>query len=111
MEIEVQDSDGAMVIALIGELVARSEQATILDLVAEKLKNGVKVFVLDLSEVPYISSLGIAVLVSTYVKVNREGGTLRLVNPRPRVAHVLDLTKVADIFKSYTSVEEALTEV
>lgn len=110
MEIEVQDGDGTVVIALIGEIIARSEQAAISDLIAERLKSGVKVVVLDLSEVPYISSLGIAVLVTAYVKVNREGGSLRLVNPRPRVEQVLELTKVADIFKSYTSVEEALAE-
>jgi len=110
VEIEVQDADGAVVIALVGELVARTEQTAISDLIAERLKSGVKVFVLDLSEVPYISSLGIAVLVTTYVKVDREGGSLRLVNPRPRVAQVLDLTKVADIFQSYASVEEALAE-
>jgi len=110
VETEVRDADGAVVIALIGELIARSEQTAISDLITERLKLGAKVFVLDLSEVPYISSLGIAVLVTTYVKVNREGGTLRLVNPCPRVVQVLDLTKLADIFKSYTSVEEALAE-
>lgn len=110
MEIEVRPGDGAVVIALVGELVARAEQTALSDLIVKKLAHGDRAFVLDLSEVPYISSLGIAVLVTTYVKVSREGGTLRLVNPRPRVAQVLELAKVADIFKSYASVAEALGE-
>jgi anti-sigma B factor antagonist len=107
---EVTQSEGAVVISLVGEIVSRTEQTAITEAVAAWLAEGERVFVLDLSEVPYISSLGIAVLVTTYVKINREGGTLRLVNPRPRVAQVLDMTKVADMFTSYASVEEALVQ-
>lgn len=110
MEMEVTQSEGAVVISLVGEIVSRTEQTAITEAVAAWLAEGERVFVLDLSEVPYISSLGIAVLVTTYVKINREGGTLRLVNPRPRVAQVLDMTKVADMFTSYASVEEALVQ-
>ncbi len=107
---EVTQSEGAVVISLVGEIVSRTEQTAITEAVGGKLAEGERVFVLDLSEVPYISSLGIAVLVTTYVKVDREGGTLRLVNPRPRVAQVLEMTKVADIFTAYASVEEALVQ-
>jgi anti-sigma B factor antagonist len=110
VEMEVTQSEGAVVISLVGEIVSRTEQTAITEAVGAKLAEGERVFVLDLSEVPYISSLGIAVLVTTYVKINREGGTLRLVNPRPRVAQVLDMTKVADMFTSYASVEEALVQ-
>jgi len=110
VEMEVTQSEGAVVISLVGEIVSRTEQTAITEAVAAWLAEGERVFVLDLSEVPYISSLGIAVLVTTYVKINREGGTLRLVNPRPRVAQVLDMTKVADMFTSYASVEEALVQ-
>ena len=110
MEIEVQQNNGAVVISLIGEIVDRMEQTAISDVVVEKLAEGERMFVLDLSEVPYISSLGIAVLVTTYVKIDHAGGQLRLVNPRPRVAQVLEMTKVSDIFTSYASVDEALAQ-
>ena len=107
---EVEQSDGAVVMSLIGEIVDRTEQAVISGLVTEKLAEGERVFVLDMSEVPYISSLGIAVLVATHVKVDRAGGQLRLVNPRPKVAQVLEMTKVAEIFTSYASIDEALAQ-
>jgi serine/threonine-protein kinase RsbW len=109
VEVAVKKSDGAVVISLTGEIVDRMEQAVISDLVTEKLDEGERAFVLDMSGVPYISSLGIAVLVTTHVKVDRAGGQLRLVNPRPRVAQVLDMTKVSEVFQSYTSIDEALT--
>jgi len=109
VKIEVDKAGEAVLVALTGEIVSRDDQRALTEAVEGKLGAGERVFVLDLSQVPYISSLGIAVLVATYVKVNREGGKLRLVNPRPRVAKVLEMTKVADIFRTYSSVEEALS--
>ena len=109
MEIEVGKRDEAVLIALSGEVVSRDDQQAMAEIVDGKLGDGERTFVLDLSQVPYVSSLGIAVLVAAYVKVNREGGILRLVNPRPKVASVLEMTKVADIFRTYSSVEEALS--
>lgn len=46
---------------------------------------------------------------AAYVKVDLAKGTLKLVNPRPRVANILEMTKLATIFKTYSSVEEALS--
>ena len=109
MKIEVTKADKSVLVALTGDLSSRDDQRLISDLVNEKLTAGERDFVLNLSDVPYISSLGIAILVATFVKVNREGGKLRLVNPRPRVAAVLAMTKVSDVFKTYSTVAEALS--
>lgn len=108
MKIDVSEANGAVVIALADEIVSRDDQAVVTQAIATELDGGKTTFVLDLSDVPYVSSLGIAALVAAYVKVNRGGAKLRLVNPRPKVASILEMTKVADMFRTYTSVEEAL---
>ena len=109
MEIGVAKADGAVVIALTGDLASREDQSALSGLVQQKLTAGERVFVLDLSEVPYVSSLGIAILVATHVNVTREGGKLRLVNPRGRVASVLRMIRVADMWTTYATVAEALS--
>ncbi len=109
MKIDVTKSNGTMLVAIADEIVSRDDQQAISDIMTQKLAQGEKVFILDLSRVPYIGSLGIGVLVAAHVKVNRSGGKLRLVNPSPRVARILEITKVADIFRTYASVEEAMT--
>ena len=108
MKLEVTKRGDAVVFSLSGEVVSRDDQHAASEAVAARLAEGDRVFVLDLSQVPYVSSLGIAVLVATYVRVTREGGKVRLVNPRPKVASVLEMTKVADMFQTYSSIEEAL---
>jgi len=109
LKLTVSDKPDAVVVSLSGEIMTRDDQKAVTDLLDEKLGGGQRTLVFDLSNVPYVSSLGIAVLVAAYVKVDRAGGKLRLVNPRPKVAKVLEMTKVADIFRTYSSVDEALS--
>ncbi len=45
--------------------------------------------VADLAELDYISSAGLGVLVQTYKRLRREGHSLHLVNPRPRVRDII----------------------
>lgn len=108
MKIETSKKDGAAVIALSGEIVSRDDQHAVATHVDEQLAAGARTVVLDLSKVPYISSLGIATLVAVHVKVGRVGGDLRMVNPKPRVAEILEMTKLSGVFRTYASVEEAL---
>ncbi len=110
MKIETSRKDGAAVIALLGEIVSRDDQHVVTSQVDEQLAAGARTVVLDLSKVPYISSLGIATLVAVHVKVGRVGGNLRMVNPKPKVAEILEMTKVAAVFRTFSSVGEALSE-
>ncbi|MFO7899098.1 MAG: STAS domain-containing protein [Planctomycetota bacterium] len=109
MEFEVSKSDGAVVVSLSGEIVCREDQRAMTGLVDDHLEAGEQTFVVDLSRVPYVSSLGIAVLVAAYVKIDRAAGSLCLVNPRPKVTKVLEMTQVARMFRTYSSVDEALS--
>ena len=45
--------------------------------------------VADLGELDYISSAGLSVLVQTYKRLHRQGHSLHLVNPRPRVREII----------------------
>jgi len=108
VEVNVTMREEAVVIGVTGEVTTREDQRALTGLVTAKLAEGGRKFVVDLSGVPYVSSIGIAALVAMCVKVKRDGGTLRLVNPSPRVAHVLEVTRVTDIFQTYSSVDEAL---
>jgi len=52
----------------------------------------------DLSEVPYLDSTGIGFLVGMYTStMNRQGGSFIVSNPGPRVRHVLQIMRLAEI--------------
>jgi len=108
MNIEVTKTEQAVLASISGEITARNEQKAITDFVTEQLERGERLFLLDLSQVEYISSLGIACLAAAYVRVNGEGGKIKLISPSRGVARVLDLTRVGDVFKTYDDVDDAL---
>ena len=63
--------------------------------------------VADLSEVWFITSAGLRVLVASLKEAKRGRGDLRLAGIQGQVQEVLDLTGLSTIVKIYTSAEDA----
>jgi anti-anti-sigma factor len=62
----------------------------------------------DLSEVPFIASIGIRMLVSTAKLVFRRGGKLLLVNPPPNVLDVLRMAGILELIPVFEDMDSAL---
>jgi anti-anti-sigma factor len=64
--------------------------------------------VLDLSRVEYLSSAGLRVILTTYKKLNRTGGTLALAALQPYCRRVLDFAGFDQSFPVFETVPEAV---
>jgi anti-sigma B factor antagonist len=64
--------------------------------------------ILDLSDVPYIDSVGLGSLVAAYVSHQKDGRCLVLTGVKPRVEKILEITKVKDIFVIFATTWEAV---
>ena len=64
--------------------------------------------ILDLSDVPYIDSVGLGSLVAACVSHQKRGRYLVLTGVKPRVRHVLEITKVKDFFLTFATTWEAV---
>ena len=65
-------------------------------------------FVVDLSELTYICSAGIASLINCYRTVRRKGGTIIYVNPNEKITEVFSICKLDQILQITKSVADAL---
>lgn len=63
--------------------------------------------ILDLSDVPYIDSVGLGSLVATYVSHQKTGRCLVLTGVTPRVMKVLKITNVHNFFMTFPTTWEA----
>jgi anti-anti-sigma factor len=70
-------------------------------------RRGQRDLIVDLSGVAAIDSAGIRALVRGHTTSQRLGGSLRLVAVPPAVMHVLETSRLAAIFETYSSVESA----
>jgi anti-anti-sigma factor len=63
--------------------------------------------ILDLTEVPYMDSMGLGLIVSHYVRCRGRGVRLVLAGVSPRVLQLFEITKVDGFFLRIATVEEA----
>lgn len=64
---------------------------------------------LNLGRVGYIDSSGIGELVSSFTAVNKEGGTLKLLNLTQKIQDLLAITKLLTVFDVFEDEGNALS--
>ena len=99
--------DGLVIVKLTGPLTLRNIFQFQQDLVA----NPPQLTVFDLSEVPYIDSAGIGVLINYYVSGEKNGRRMALSGVNDRVDALLEITKVRNLLRSFPTASEAEANV
>ncbi len=64
--------------------------------------------VVDLSNVTYVDSCGVGVLVAKFVSVRRQGGDLKLLKLTPRSRHLMEICGLLNVFEIFDSETEAV---
>lgn len=86
---------GATTVRLVGDIDFRSWQ-DVHNMLAEVVQTGNDV-VVDMSEVPFVDSAGITVLVDARRRVGQAGGGFRLVDLRPPVRRALQIMGLLEV--------------
>ncbi len=103
---QISEQSGRVVIALTGEIdleTAPAVRKTLLD----QLKTG-KSLLIDMAEVSYIDSSGIASLVEGLQVARKHGCDLALVAVSPRAHRVLELARLDKVFAIHPDLAAAL---
>jgi anti-sigma B factor antagonist len=96
MDMQVADvAQGAVLITLAGRLDIMG--AAKIDLAFNAAISTRRGVVVDMSEVQFLASIGIRILVLGAKQQQRRGGTLVLLNPHPDAEQVLETTGITDL--------------
>jgi anti-sigma B factor antagonist len=106
---EVRDVPGARVIAMRGDVTPASEGA--LTDAYERASDGVTAVVLDFSELAYLNSGGIGLLVTLLVRAQRSGQRLMAYGLSDHYRQIFELTRLDEAIAIHASEEEALAAV
>jgi anti-sigma B factor antagonist len=91
-------TDGILYLTLAGDLIGSADTHQLIASVDEYLGEAVTNCAVDLSNIRYINSTGIGVLVSLLTKFRSRGGEMVLINPADHPKKMLALTKLTNIF-------------
>lgn len=108
MKMDVRKVGPVTVVDVSGRIVAGEDAALLRDSIDHLIARGENNIVLNLAEVPYIDSAGIGELVSSFVAVRRQSGSMKLLNPTRRVREILDIVKLLTAFQIFNNEAEAL---
>ena len=106
---EVTDSGhpGVAVLEVRGEIdVATSPQMR--DQLGEMVEHKPELLIVDLTDVSFIDSTGLGVLVEAVTGARADGGDLRLVVTQPHIIKLFELTGLDTVFSVVSSTSEAV---
>ena len=109
MDISVQQSDQISIVSIAGSIDAvTADQIT--GCIDERISSGEKHLLLDLSEVEFMSSAGLRVILSALKETRQQGGDLYLAGAQGGVDRVLKMSGFSKILKTYDSVDNAIAQ-
>jgi anti-sigma B factor antagonist len=100
-DVTILDLDGKVTIGE-GSVALRSA-------IRRLLGEGKSKILLNLAGVGYVDSSGIGELVSSFTAVNKEGGTLKLLNLTQKIQDLLAITKLLTVFDVFEDESSALS--
>ena len=98
--VSILDLNGKITIGE-GDVIQRSK-------VQEILEAGNKNVLLNLEKVSYMDSAGIGELVACYKRAREKSGTVKLLKASGKVADLLQLTKLQEVFETFENEKDAL---
>jgi anti-sigma B factor antagonist len=108
MNITNEEINGVSVVALNGRIVLGAGSNALRESVRSLLSAGQKRIVLDMSNVTYIDSAGLGILVAAHVSANKQGASLHLSTLGYKFHDVLQLTRLLTVFNVYDTQAEAI---
>jgi anti-sigma B factor antagonist len=109
MDIGVKNESGVLILTLQGDLMGGPEIESFHNLILEAIEKEQIHVVADLSQVHWMNSSGLGMLIRGMISLRSSSGDLRLANISERLQRPLEITRMDKVFQQYNSVAEAVT--
>lgn len=109
MNLRQDTKHGILLINIEGDLLGLPEDTKLLSLAEQNLLDaGSHLAAIDISNVHYMNSTGLTILIRILTMYRNVGGEVVLINPSSSVHKVLVITKLNAIFQVLKNMEEAV---
>ncbi|GAB4290989.1 MAG: STAS domain-containing protein [Ignavibacteriaceae bacterium] len=108
MKIKTYEKYEAVIIELKGNVMGGDDTKDFNELLHKLIDEDKKNVVVDLSEVKFMNSSGLGMLIGGLATMKKADGHLKLARVTEKIESLLIITKLITIFESYDSVEEAV---
>ena len=96
----------SLILRITGDLIGEDNGTQLISAVNDAMSHQASVCIIDISDLRYINSSGIGVLITILTKFRNKGGQVYLMNPSESVSKLLVITKLNAIFQIIKSEDE-----
>ena len=108
LEFSLRLTEGIVVVDLAGRIEIGKTSSALSTVLRTLIDEGKRRVLLDLADVTFLDSTGLGTLVAGYATFEKNGGRLKLMNLSPKVAELLNLTKLYIVFDVFNDEMEAV---
>ena len=99
--------DGVLILDVRGQITLGEETGALREKVKSLITAGHTRMIIDLAEVNYIDSAGLATLVWVFTSARKQGGDVKLLRLTKRVHDLLQITRLSTVFDVFDTLEAA----
>jgi anti-sigma B factor antagonist len=112
MEYNLQQQENILFVHIQGDLLGEASGNELMEEVGNKIKNEhLQLCGIDLSNVRYMNSSGISILINVLNLFKESNGEAMIVSPSVQIKKLLDMMKLNTIFSIVDSKEEAINQL
>ena len=108
MEYDFQVIDNVLLLSLSGDLIGENNGPELVQIINDHIHENIIHCAVDLSNVRYMNSSGIGVLITLLTKLRNHEGEMILVKPSEKIEKLLLITKLNNIFSIVETRDEAV---
>ncbi|MFK7935768.1 MAG: STAS domain-containing protein [Saprospiraceae bacterium] len=90
------------------DLLNEFKNQEILAVVEEKIAAGFSKFVIDLSPMDFMNSVGLNFLIAVRSRSQESGGDVAVANPSTKIKQLFEMTKLHNVFNIVNNVDDAV---
>ncbi len=111
MEIRKELKDGITIIYLSGNLLGENANGPVLDYLKAQLEAGHKKVLFNLTDLKFINSTGLGMLMTAIARVRNAGGEMYLCNVPEMMTKILKMMKLDSTFPTAATEPEAVSHL
>ncbi len=108
MEMIERIENGIVVLELSGKIMGGPDAATLNEKLHDLVESGKTRVVADLSNVNWMNSSGLGILINALTTIRNAGGDLKLASITEKIKSLLKITKLLTVFSTFDSTDEAV---
>jgi len=108
MNIQQREQNGVIIFELSGRIIGGPDATLLNNRLHELVDGGHRQFVVDLSQIEWMNSSGLGILINAHSMINQAGGKFKIAAASEKIMNLFTITKLVSKFSLYKTMDEAL---